>query len=657
MDVARDIAINVILLFGLVFLVTLSDQKHEQRRITGKIIFGLIIGFITIIIMMNGWALETGVIYDTRTVIIGVTGLFFSSVTSVIAAMVAIIYRIYVGGPGVYAGVLSLVSAVSIALFWKNIFMKKVKINKYLSLYLFGFFVHIAMLLSQLAIPYPRNLEVLVLIAPVVMMIYPIATTLLAMAIIKHDERVVSQDMIKKSEEKYRTLVNNSQLGIIQFNVDGVIEIANQTFADILESERSVWLGRDLSQTNDEVLVEALNKSLEGHTTVFENLHQSPNRQIPLRVSFSPIYDNKQIVGGLGIVEDLTKQYALEKNIRDLQGKDFLTKLASRASFDKFLFSNHGAVTLPIAIASFDINTFQIINTSFGYDKGNEVLVAIANRLRNLKKSRKNTQCYRTGGDEFTIVMMNTTVEDAHEVMRELSEEIHTMLEFQFNITISYGVSVLETVDDKIVEVFNKSLADMMSNKVYAGSSISLKTIDLIMNTLFEKNQREKLHSERVSVIARKIAEKYSLGTAFNNRVSLAGKLHDIGKITVSEDILDKPGRLSNVEYNKIKQHPETGFKILASVAEYLDIANVVLSHHEWWNGSGYPRGLKDHQAPLESRIINVADAFDAMTVSRPYREAYSIERAIEELKNFAGKQFDPDVVAKIVELYESNDL
>jgi HD-GYP domain-containing protein (c-di-GMP phosphodiesterase class II) len=165
------------------------------------------------------------------------------------------------------------------------------------------------------------------------------------------------------------------------------------------------------------------------------------------------------------------------------------------------------------------------------------------------------------------------------------------------------------------------------------------------------------MHSERVSEIARKIAMKYALGTAFTNRVALAGKLHDIGKITVSEDILDKPGRLNDDEYGKIKRHPETGFKILASVAEYLDIANVVLSHHEWWNGKGYPRGLKDHQAPLESRIINVADAFDAMTVTRSYREAFSIDRAIKELKDFAGRQFDPDVVEKIVELYENNDL
>lgn len=656
MDVIRDIVVNVILMFGLVFLVTLSDQKHEQRKIIGKVIFGIVIGIIAIFVMMNGWRMESGVIYDTRSVIISVTGLFFSTITSLLALIIAIVYRISLGGDGVYAGVLTLFFSLAIALFWRHVIIKRYKINKYVSLYLFGFSVHLAMLLSQLTLPYPKNIEVLRLIGPIVLIVYPLATMLLSMAIMNHEKRVESQDLIIKSEEKYRTLVSNSQLGIIQFNTKGIIEIANKTFVEILESKKD-WVGHDLSQTNDEVLVESLNKALEGHTTIFENLHEGKSRNIPLRVRFSPIYNGKEIIGGIGIIEDLTKQYAMEKDIRDLQRKDILTKLYNRAAFDQFLFSDQPKNVLPLAIATFDINTFQIINTSFGYEVGNEVLIEIADIFLKKREEDHNIKGYRIGGDEFALVMLSTDFDKANEIMKDVEEKIHTMNRFKFNINISYGISVVENADQPIVEAFNKALDNMMNNKVYAGSSISMKTIDLIMNTLFEKSVRERMHSERVSEIARKIAMKYALGTAFTNRVALAGKLHDIGKITVSEDILDKPGRLNNDEYDKIKKHPETGFKILASVAEYLDIANVVLSHHEWWNGKGYPRGLKDHQAPLESRIINVADAFDAMTVTRPYREAFSIDRAIKELKDYSGRQFDPDVVEKIVELYEENDL
>lgn len=656
MDVVRDIVINVILLFGLVFMVSLTDQKHNESKLPGKVLFGIVIGFITIIVMMNGFQLESGVIYDTRSVLIAVTGLFFSSVTSIIAAIIAIGYRIYLGGDGVYAGVLTIFFSIGIALLWKSFLIKKIHYNRHIKLYLFGLSIHIAMLLSQLAIPYPKSIEVLVMIGPVVLIIYPIATMLVSLAIINHDDRVEAQQIIKKSEEKYRTLVNNSQLGIIQFNREGVIQIANKAFTDILESDRKTWIGKNLYSNNSEITYEALEKCLSGNTTIFEDIHVSPNRDIPLRIRFSPIYDQKEVVGGIGIIEDLTKQYNLERDIKELQRKDILTKLYNRAAFDHFLFSEQEESVYPISIVTFDINTFQIINTSFGYEVGNEVLVEIAKVFLKEREENRNYKGFRIGGDEFALVMLQTEFVKAFEVSKRIEETVKSLDKFKFSLNMSSGVSTVLDKDSSIIDTFNNALKDMANNKIYAGSSISLKTIDLIMSTLFAKSVRERMHSERVSLISKKIAEKYKLGTAFTNRVALAGKLHDIGKITVSEDILDKPGKLSEAEYSKIKKHSETGFKILSSVSEYLDIANVVLSHHERWDGLGYPRGLRNHEAPLESRIINVADAFDAMTVDRPYRKAFTTDRAVQELKDYAGKQFDPDVVNKFIELYEQNE-
>ncbi len=125
----------------------------------------------------------------------------------------------------------------------------------------------------------------------------------------------------------------------------------------------------------------------------------------------------------------------------------------------------------------------------------------------------------------------------------------------------------------------------------------------------------------------------------------MAGKLHDIGKINVSEEILNKPDRLEEHEWHKIKVHPETGYKILASVPEYLELANIVYTHHEKWDGSGYPRGLSKEEIPFEARIIAVADAFDAMTKDRTYRNALTREEALNEFKKHSGTQFEPDVV------------
>jgi diguanylate cyclase (GGDEF)-like protein/PAS domain S-box-containing protein len=659
MDTIRDILINVVLLFGLIFVVSLSNSNIIQKKLSSKIILGIIIGFVTVIIMLNAWELNTGAIFDTRSVMISVTAMFFSYITGIIATVIAIAYRIYVGGDGVYAGVLTLFTSFLIGSIWKRYVYNKWKINKYLSFYLLGLIVHIVMLLCQLTFPYPTNIEVLQRVGPVVIVVFPIAVMLVSIAIVNHQERIDYQAAIRKSERKYRTLIDNSKLGIIQYNLDGVIEIVNQAFADIMKTTQKQLLNLDMTKLPNKALVRALKKSLAGETALFEDYYTSyiSGMSFDARVKFSPIYDNGVVIGGIGILEDLTREKQMHKNLEELKNRDILTNLLNRNAFDEFFFSTNQDIYYPISIATCDINTFQVINTSFGYDVGNDVLKNISNILIEYTKDKPDLKPYRIGGDEFALIMLNTSYKEAKEMISELQSQINHIMKFDFDINISCGISTSITNKTSLFDTFNEALADMMSNKIYDGSSISIKTIDVIMNTLFEKSKRERMHSERVSVIAKKIAEKFSLGTAFTNRVALAGKLHDIGKITVAEEILDKPGKLNSQEWQRIQKHPETGFKILSTVPEYLDIANVVYAHHERFDGKGYPRGLKANQTPLESRIIGVADAFDAMTVTRPYRTALTIDEAIKEIKDFSGTQFDPLVVEKFLMLYDENQL
>ena len=171
------------------------------------------------------------------------------------------------------------------------------------------------------------------------------------------------------------------------------------------------------------------------------------------------------------------------------------------------------------------------------------------------------------------------------------------------------------------------------------------QTIKVIMHTLHEANLREKIHSERVSKLSRIIGEAMELEDEVLKELEITGLMHDIGKIAINNNILNKPGKLTEMEYEEIRRHPEISYHILKSADVYTRLAEYVLSHHERWDGNGYPRGLSGEDIPLVARIITVADAYEAMTANRPYKKPLSHEQAVEELKRCSGTQFDPEIV------------
>ena len=140
------------------------------------------------------------------------------------------------------------------------------------------------------------------------------------------------------------------------------------------------------------------------------------------------------------------------------------------------------------------------------------------------------------------------------------------------------------------------------------------------------------------------------------NELELLSTLHDIGKIGINDNILNKPGKLTEDEWVDMKKHPEIGYRIAMTTPELVPIADYILSHHEHWDGSGYPQGSKREEIPLLSRIIAVADAYDAMTSDRPYRRAMTKNAAIEEIKKNAGTQFDPYIAELFLNILNEND-
>lgn len=171
------------------------------------------------------------------------------------------------------------------------------------------------------------------------------------------------------------------------------------------------------------------------------------------------------------------------------------------------------------------------------------------------------------------------------------------------------------------------------------------EVVEAFSAALDAKHSYTKGHSDRVADIAAAIAAGVGFSRREQERIHTAGHLHDIGKIGIPDNVLLKPGRLNNEEYDIIKLHPQIGYDILQKVTIFRPIAGIVLHHHERWDGCGYPGGLQGEDIPLGARIIAIADAYDAMTSARSYRQRISSEQAIAEIKRCAGTQFDPALV------------
>ncbi|TDO83384.1 HD domain-containing protein [Halanaerobium saccharolyticum] len=156
----------------------------------------------------------------------------------------------------------------------------------------------------------------------------------------------------------------------------------------------------------------------------------------------------------------------------------------------------------------------------------------------------------------------------------------------------------------------------------------------------------------RVEQLSEKFGEYLNLDYQEIINLSLLAKLHDIGKVSISEEILKKPGKLNKNEWSIMQQHCKRGYEIANSITEFSPIAKYILYHHERWDGRGYPEGLMGEEIPLLSRIITIVDSFDVMTHARPYTEAISVEQAFKELKECSGSQFDADLVYEFCKMF-----
>jgi len=350
----------------------------------------------------------------------------------------------------------------------------------------------------------------------------------------------------------------------------------------------------------------------------------------------------------VGIIQDVTDRKRYEEEILYLSFHDQLTGLYNRRFFEEELKRLDVTRNYPLTLVMADVNGLKLINDSFGHSIGDELLKNVAEVLR--KGCREDDIIARLGGDEFVILLPNTDVAETEQILERIQALAIKEKVGSIELSISFGYETKRSATEEILEVLKKAEDFMYKRKLFESPSMRGKTIQTIIKTLHEKNKREEQHSYRVSALCQCMGEALGLPEGAIQELKTVGLLHDIGKIAIDEEILNKPGKLTMDEWDEIKRHPEIGYRILSTVNGMAEMAEYVLAHHEHWDGSGYPKGLKGEELPLQPRIIAIADAYDAMTSSRSYRGALSDEVAIAELQKNAGIQFDPELVKIFVD-------
>lgn len=425
----------------------------------------------------------------------------------------------------------------------------------------------------------------------------------------------------------------------------------NKSLADFFRRKESEIIGKGDFDLASKEFASIQNKSdlavLEKKTLIIDEA------AIENRVYKTTKFPVKLLNGNYGVgtyIEDITKEQAQRQRIEYLSYHDELTGLYNRSRFEEELKRIDVEENLPISILSGDMNGLKLANDIFGHEAGDMLLKSAAKVLK--KVCRKKDIIARVGGDEFAVLLPGTSSEDAEKIMERIRDEFSRIRVKAIHGSISMGCDTKTHKDEGILQTLKVAESRMYSVKAMDRSKIKSSTIKTIIEELHRNSPKEKTHSKNVSEICESIGRHMHLPEHEVRRLKEAGYLHDIGKIGLDEGVLHKDEMLADHIQNERKQHAVIGYRILNSFDDTVDLAESILAHHEKWDGTGYPKGLKGEEIPKSARVIAIAETYDAMIS----RNGTNAEEAVQEIKKQAGCRFDPEIVDAFVGMMADKD-
>jgi len=775
-----------------------------------KILIGAVLSAIGIMLMLNPWTYAPGIIFDTRSILLSISGLFFGLIPTIIAMVSTAIFRYYQGGTAAWTGISVIFATGTIGIIWRYVRSKKIDQFSLIELYLFGILNHVVMLLLMLTLPINIALQVLAEISFPVLLIYPLATMFLGFLLVNRVQREKIYTNLQEREEQLSLAVQAANIGFFDRNlISGETHFSPEWKrqlgyeVDEIRDDDSEWEIR-LHPDDKEETIHNLQKIFEGKDTIYETIFRLKHKNGTYRwiLSRGSIRrdDNGKAIQVTGCHVDLTEEKEYEQGLKineqrfrslaessqdiitlfdrnyqiiyinqaglDTIGLDQSTitgkspaeifkdkRLAQNIEHDLELvfqteslvkriahwpknvnsnnnapivfdwrlspvLNSEGKVEWALGIAR-DISSIietesalkkseekfrRIFDTSglgisitdlsgnflsgnqavlemLGYDIHEYTSLCIAD-ITHPEDLRVNLQMldeYKVGKrDSFTVEkkvvrkdgqivwckLTSTLVKDENEVP-------------QFTIGMLEDITEKKSADEKEKAIqqelqnllddadrSRKALLSVIEDQRITEEQLKKLTNELLVaydstlegwsNALELREQETAGHSRRVVDLTIKIASELGIKANELADVERGALLHDIGKMGIPDSILLKPGPLTDEEWVIMKKHPVYSYNLLSKIDFLKHAIDIPYSHHERWDGTGYPQGLAGKQIPLAARIFAVVDIWDALGSDRPYRQAWKREEILTYIRKISGTQLDPDIVAVFLRLVES---
>ncbi|ACB84370.1 sensor domain-containing diguanylate cyclase/phosphohydrolase [Natranaerobius thermophilus] len=478
-------------------------------------------------------------------------------------------------------------------------------------------------------------------------------------------EHKQAEEELRLSEEKFRRFIENASDIVFTLDKEGYLTFVSPNWKQLLGHDPENVVGnhyKEFVHSEDIEKVIAKHKELLETGTLDSEIeyrvrHKSGEwKWHASRINIMESDENRVVI--LGVARDITLRKEAESKIRYLSFHDSLTGLYNRAYLDEQIKQLNNKHFYPLSVIMADLNGLKLVNDTYGHLAGDEMLKKAASSIKN--SIRKNDIVARWGGDEFLILLPQTNKQDAKKLSERLLDSCKNQYVQDVPISLAVGRATItkpENDDEYLTKTLIEAEDDMYKQKLANSRSARSSILTALLKTLEAKSFETESHTVRMRNIAKQIGKKIGLSDSELNKLNLLITLHDIGKINIPEDILSKQGKLTEKEWETIKTHPLTGYRIALATEEFAHVAEGILSHHERWDGKGYPQGLKEKEIPLLARITTIADAYEVMTNGRPYQKPMTQGEIIEEFKRCSGSQFDPELVQAFLEILTNTEI